>query len=760
MSEEDQREPVGATTMQGSGPGPAATADAGGVRRRGARPASGGSRGYLVLLALLAVVAVSVPVYVLVPLGENPRLVWYDLVAALSLVIGFAGLHLHRPERRGGWRLVLSGYAVWVTGDVVWTLESHFMPDTYPAPSDALYLSAYLLIGAGALAFARSRRGGRDLPALLDAGIITTGVGVLAVVFLIAPLAADSSLSFAGKVVSSAYPLADLFLLGVLVRIYASPNARTASYRLLTVSLGVTLAADVFYDVLLVVNGGTWAPTWLDSGWLFGYVFAGAAAVVPSMRVLAEPVAGRAEGTPSLRRLLVLTAGLMLPTVTLLVDGATGGSVLWPVIVVGGVVMSLLVLLRMIGLLNVVQVQAVRLAALAHSDPLTGAPNRRTWDLELSRACQAARETGKPLSVAVLDLDRFKAYNDANGHQAGDRLLREAVAAWSDVLPAGALLARYGGEEFTVLFPGTAAQTAALALDKLRAVTPDRQTFSAGVAVWTPGTDPAAAIADADDALYAAKRAGRNRVVIHGALDLSAARHRPLPAFTIVVQPITDITTFRVSGHEVLTRFTGPEAAAGIQEVFRAAHDGGDGDLLELAAVLAGIAVPGRPEGTDLYVNVSARALTSERFLAGLPAQLAGVVIEICENTDDVALAVLADAVARVRERGARIALDDVGAGAQEFARLARLRPDIVKIDRSLVRGCAFDRGNAALLRALVAYTEEMGLEVCAEGVEDATDLRQLIHIGVRHAQGYLLGRPDPAWSGGVAAPVTLPAAG
>jgi EAL domain-containing protein (putative c-di-GMP-specific phosphodiesterase class I) len=236
-------------------------------------------------------------------------------------------------------------------------------------------------------------------------------------------------------------------------------------------------------------------------------------------------------------------------------------------------------------------------------------------------------------------------------------------------------------------------------------------------------------------------------------------RPRPLPDFATVVQPITDLRTFAVSGHEALTRFTGPEGGAGVAEVFRAAHAGGDGDLLELAAVLAGLSLADRPAGQDLYVNVSARALISERFLAGLPARLDGVVVELGENVDDVELERLADVVTRLRARGARVALDDVGAGAQEFARLARLRPDVVKIDRSLVSGCAHDRGSAAVLRALVSYARDLRLTLCAEGVEDPADLRQLMALGVTHAQGYLLGRPG-TWHGTLAAahaPILLP---
>ena len=722
----------------------------------------GTDRTVVALRTILAVLALGVAGYLVVPAPDVVKQFWYDGIAAAALAVGFAGVRHHRPQRGRGWVLVLAGYAGWVLGDIVWSVEQHVIPDVYPAPSDSVYLSAYLLIGAGALVFARTRRG-RDLPAVLDASIVATGAGVLVAVFVIAPLTAASGLSVAGNVVSSAYPLGDLFLLGILVRISAAPAVRTGAFRLLAASMAIVTATDLAWNVAVALAGTTVSNPVIDVGWLAGYLLVATAACSPSMRVLAEPAPDRRETMPSRTRLVALTAGLMLPGVALLVDGATGGGVRWPVIGAGTLVLSVLVLLRMVGLVHVVQAQAVRLAALASSDSLTGAPNRRTWDLELSRACQASRELGAALSVAVVDLDRFKAYNDTHGHQAGDRLLREAVAAWTDVLPGDTLLARYGGEEFAVLFPGYRPDAAAAVLEELRRVTPDRQTFSAGVALWDPATDPATAIAAADEALYVAKRAGRDRVVVHGTETAIAESEpdlsRPLPDFATVVQPITDLRTFAVSGHEALTRFTGPEAGADVAEVFRAAHADGDGDLLELAAVLSGLALADRPAGQDLYVNVSARALTSERFLAGLPARLDGVVIELGENVDDVELERVADVTAQLRARGARVALDDVGAGAQEFARLARLRPDVVKIDRSLVSGCAHDRGSAAVLRALVSYARDLRLTLCAEGVEDPADLRQLMALGVTHAHGYLLGRPG-TWHGAsadVPAPILLP---
>ena len=138
----------------------------------------------------------------------------------------------------------------------------------------------------------------------------------------------------------------------------------------------------------------------------------------------------------------------------LFADGLGDDAVNWAVIGSGAAVRSILVLALLRGS-AVDRAVAGRPAGRAGPvDALTGAPNRRTWDYELSRACASSLETGTPLSVAMMDMDHFKAYNDTHGHQAGDRLLREAVAAWTEQLGPPGLLARYGGEEFAVLLPG------------------------------------------------------------------------------------------------------------------------------------------------------------------------------------------------------------------------------------------------------------------------------------------------------------------
>jgi diguanylate cyclase (GGDEF)-like protein len=149
-------------------------------------------------------------------------------------------------------------------------------------------------------------------------------------------------------------------------------------------------------------------------------------------------------------------------------------------------------------------------ASLAASDPLTGLPNRRRWDEEAARMVARAERTGEPLTIALMDLDRFKAYNDASGHQAGDRLLKEASATWRDQLRAGDLLARWGGEEFAVALPGAAAEQAVPVLERLRAATPNGQTASVGVAAFVPGASLAQLVEQADQALYRAKSKGRD----------------------------------------------------------------------------------------------------------------------------------------------------------------------------------------------------------------------------------------------------------
>jgi diguanylate cyclase (GGDEF)-like protein len=166
-----------------------------------------------------------------------------------------------------------------------------------------------------------------------------------------------------------------------------------------------------------------------------------------------------------------------------------------------------------------------RVGRMARTDPLTGVDNRRVWDQELPRELARAARSGQPLCVALIDMDRFKAFNDQHGHQAGDRLLKAAGAAWWASLRKTDLLVRYGGEEFAALLPDCGLDDAMAIAERLRTAQPEG-TCSIGVAEWARGETVDELIGRADQALYAAKAGGRNRCC--ASPSPSAARRRIL----------------------------------------------------------------------------------------------------------------------------------------------------------------------------------------------------------------------------------------
>jgi diguanylate cyclase (GGDEF)-like protein len=221
------------------------------------------------------------------------------------------------------------------------------------------------------------------------------------------------------------------------------------------------------------------------------------------------------DGTQfTFRRFTLLGTTTLIAPAVLAQEGLSNpAAVDWRGITTGALVLYLLILARVWTLVRQVQDQSVQLAALANTDALTGIGNRRTWDLAVPLALAAAARSGVPVTVAILDLDRFKAFNDHHGHQSGDLLLKEATAAWKSLLRPEDLLVRYGGEEFCVLMAGSPADVALEVVERLRTATPRGQTFSAGIAQWDGGETTDELLARADAALYEAKHSGRDRVV-------------------------------------------------------------------------------------------------------------------------------------------------------------------------------------------------------------------------------------------------------
>ena len=160
-----------------------------------------------------------------------------------------------------------------------------------------------------------------------------------------------------------------------------------------------------------------------------------------------------------------------------------------------------------------------RLARGSTTDRLTGLPNRKAWDDRAPRELQRASRSGNPVSLALLDLDHFRAFNDAHGHAAGDTLLKSCAARWWDRVRTVDLLARLGGEEFGLLLPNCIAPDAVVAVERMRVATRDLRAISVGVAQWDMQEPLESLMLRADVALYKAKKLGRDRVELADAPD-------------------------------------------------------------------------------------------------------------------------------------------------------------------------------------------------------------------------------------------------
>jgi diguanylate cyclase (GGDEF)-like protein len=439
----------------------------------------------------------------------------------VTVALGYAGallcLHRYRTGRgvAGAWAWLGAGLALNASGRIWEAVAIQVFKDlSTPSGADVLYLAFFPCATVGLLKVVRARYPGLGAAKLIDAGTLTVGSGLLCWVFLIRPSAASASGSALARVVQVAYPVGDLMLLAILARIVAAEGWRTPSIRLMCLALLAFLLGD---SAWALVNASNWSVTptaeaLLAEPSLAAFVLFGAAALHPSAEELEHAVTDRGERMS--RGLLVSLALASLIAPVLLAGQAVFGRV------TDGVAIALcsaqiagLVIARMWFLLRHVQRQSARLRELALEDPLTGLPTRRSLQAYLGQALQRALRDQERLSVAMIDLDHFKRFNDEHGHPAGDGLLKSATAAWTAHIRSTDMLARVGGEEFVLVLPKADLAEAERIVAKLRATTPLGQTFSAGVATWNSVALPEELIAWADAAMYEAKRSGRDRTL-------------------------------------------------------------------------------------------------------------------------------------------------------------------------------------------------------------------------------------------------------
>jgi diguanylate cyclase (GGDEF)-like protein len=464
-----------------------------------------------------------------------------------------------------------------------------------------------------------------------------------------------------------------------------------------------------------------------------------------------------------------------------------GGGIVFTV-ALAAVVLTAVVVVRQVGamrengrLLNRVDQNLAQLNQyqdeLTHRathDALTDLANRALFE----QATQGALDDGGPLSLALIDLDDFKAINDRLGHQVGDALLVVVARRLRECVRADDVVARLGGDEFGLLLPGLGGDEAADVLARIREslVRPVHALghdllvrASIGLAeTWSEAT-PQELLRRADLAMYAAKERGKGR---HAVYDTELEQHQAADAqlgaelrralddgeFTLVYQPIVRLPDGAWTGLETLVRWPHPERGLIGPDLFIpiAERTGlivplGDWILrTALRQFSEWIAEYGAAAPDEIGINVSARQLREPGFADDLRDALeeSGVrperlVVEVTETAvfdGGVALDTLHDIV----KMGVKVSLDDFGTGHSSLGLLRTVPADTLKVDKSFVDGLGGRTEEAVIVTAMIQITSGLHLQAVAEGVETAEQAETLYQLGYRFAQGYHFARPLP----------------
>ena len=421
-----------------------------------------------------------------------------------------------------------------------------------------------------------------------------------------------------------------------------------------------------------------------------------------------------------------------------------------------------------------------QLERIAHYDALTSLPNRVLLADRLQQAMIQSERRNHALAVVYLDLDGFKAVNDSYGHETGDDLLIAVSKSMKEALRDGDTLARLGGDEFVaVLADLEQAQDCQAVLERLlhAATVPVtvndlelRVSASIGVTIYPQdGVDADMLLRHADQAMYQAKQAGKNRYHLFD-LQHDAAiktqreslehicRALDRHEFVLYYQPKVNMQTGAVIGAEALIRWQHPErgllspaAFLPIIENHPISVQLGEWVIdTALAQVsqwrIAGLDIP-------VSVNVGARQLQQQDFVSQLSSLLARypslepacLELEILETSALEDMAEVYDNIHACREMGVRFALDDFGTGYSSLTYLKRLPADMLKIDQSFVRDMLEDQDDLAIVQGVIGLATAFRRQVIAEGVETVAHGTRLLSLGCVQAQGYGIARPMPA---------------
>ncbi|MEO6205970.1 MAG: EAL domain-containing protein [Mycobacteriales bacterium] len=415
-------------------------------------------------------------------------------------------------------------------------------------------------------------------------------------------------------------------------------------------------------------------------------------------------------------------------------------------------------------------------------DRLTGLPNRALLLDRLSQAVAGLGRHKRTLAVLFIDIDRFKVINDSLGHEAGDEVLVEMARRLERSMRPGDTVGRFGGDEFVVLcedldHPAEALTIAARLQEAL--VVPITIggaelviTISTGIALPSSHEDDAGALLrNADAAMYRAKQDGRSRAVVFadamrvqalGRLETETQLRRALAAEELRVhyQPIVDLGSGALVGMEALVRWQHPtRGLVPPSEFITIAEETGLivplGEwVLEQACTQLVAWHHDHPQHRDLTmaVNLSGLQVAQSDLTARLRAILTrtgvnprGIELEITESVlmrDAEATMVV---LRSLKALGVRLSVDDFGTGYSSLSYLKRYPVDALKIDQSFVEGLRHKGEDAAIVTAIQALADALGMTTIAEGVEEEVQREALRALGCSRAQGYLMSRPMPA---------------
>jgi diguanylate cyclase (GGDEF)-like protein/PAS domain S-box-containing protein len=419
----------------------------------------------------------------------------------------------------------------------------------------------------------------------------------------------------------------------------------------------------------------------------------------------------------------------------------------------------------------------LRLAHEALYDGLTGLANRALFLDRAERGVARALRSGANIAILYVDLDRFTVFNGARGSECGDLLLCAVAERLRSLVRVTDTVARFGADEFGIVCENiTMAAAAAERVERILAAIGEPYTLacgdafitaSIGVAVSGPGATAEALLRDAHLAMHRAKERGRNRFELYDyelrveveqrfALEESLRRALDGGQMYLAFQPIMSLIANRFVGAEALVRWMHPErGVVAPGDFIPVAEENGlivpiGAWVLETACRQLRdwrAATPDQPSWS-MSVNVAAVQLRSadfpgvvERALAGAGLEPAALCLELTESVliED---AVVSDVLARLREIGVRISIDDFGTKYSSLSYLTRLNIDELKIDQSFIDGLAEDDSKRAIVSAILAIGNALGIPVTAEGVETDAQLATLRLLGCETVQGFYFARP------------------